>query len=288
LNELEITIRLLTPADLAFADSIRALAGWNQMPQDWLRFLKYEPQGCFLAEWHGVPAGTLTTTTYGPRLGWIGMLLVHPDHRRCGIGAALLRRSLDYLGECSVACAKLDATPLGQPLYERFGFKAEAALTRWESQSIAEFKCVPEQNVLPYSPEALKDISLLDQEAFGASRAKLLSPLVELAAHCVVCGASDGTVSGYGVLRAGARAFYLGPLIARTATDARMIVQALLARAGGGSVYWDVLDENKAATDLALSFGFRAQRHLVRMTRGGSQVSPRPECQFAIADPAVG
>ena len=75
-------VRLMTRADVPFADSLRALAGWNQTVDDWKCFLALEPDGCFLAEWNGAPVGTATTTVYGPELAWIGMALVHPDFRR--------------------------------------------------------------------------------------------------------------------------------------------------------------------------------------------------------------
>src|SRR6266581_1863470 len=88
----EISLRLLGPTDLAFADSLRELAGWNQTIDDWQTFLVLSPEGCFVAEWNGSPAGTATTVCYGKELAWIGMLLVHPAFRRRGIGRALLAR----------------------------------------------------------------------------------------------------------------------------------------------------------------------------------------------------
>src|SRR5256885_97801 len=79
-----LRLRLLTRADLPFADSVRALARWNQTLDDWQRFLATAPDGCFLAEWNGAPAGTATTTVYGPHLAWISMMLAHPvDRPRC-------------------------------------------------------------------------------------------------------------------------------------------------------------------------------------------------------------
>ena len=106
----------MTPAELDFADSLRALAGWNQTRNDWQRLLAHEPRGCFVAEWNGALAGTATTTCYGTDLAWIGMVLVHPDYRRRGIGTALLQQCLDYLSGRGVRCIKLDATPLGRPV----------------------------------------------------------------------------------------------------------------------------------------------------------------------------
>ena len=89
-----LRLRLLTREDLPFADSVRALAGWNQTLADWERFLATAPEGCFLAERNGVPAGTATTIIYNRALAWIGMVLVHPDFRRHGIGRALLERCI--------------------------------------------------------------------------------------------------------------------------------------------------------------------------------------------------
>ena len=94
---MSLRLRLMTPADLPFADSLRALAGWNQTIEDWQRLLANEPNGCFLAEWSGAPVGTATTTVYAPNLAWIGMVLVHPTYRRRGIGRTLVERCIDHL-----------------------------------------------------------------------------------------------------------------------------------------------------------------------------------------------
>ena len=73
-----VHIRVLGPADVSFADSLRELAGWNQTLADWHRFLAMEPAGCFLAEWEEKPAGTATTLCYGTDVAWIWMVLVQP------------------------------------------------------------------------------------------------------------------------------------------------------------------------------------------------------------------
>ena len=54
-----LSLRLLRHKDLAFADSLRALVAWNQTFDDWERFLALEPDGCFLAECNGAPAGSI-------------------------------------------------------------------------------------------------------------------------------------------------------------------------------------------------------------------------------------
>ena len=132
-----LRLRLLKRADLAFADSVRALAGWNQTMEDWERFLSAEPDGCFLAEWNGASAGTATTTVYERELAWIGMVLVHPEFRRRGIGRALLERCIEYLRSRGVRCIKLDATPLGEKVYAGLGFKDEWTRLRPAARRLA-------------------------------------------------------------------------------------------------------------------------------------------------------
>jgi predicted N-acetyltransferase YhbS len=115
----DVILRRMTEADLPGADELRRLAGWNQTAEEWRRSLSLEPEGCFVALQDGKVAGTVTTITYGRALAWIGMMLVHPDHRGRGIGTGLMQQALKYLQDRGVKCIKLDATPAGQPLYEK-------------------------------------------------------------------------------------------------------------------------------------------------------------------------
>ena len=86
--------------DVPFAHQLRQIAGWNQTEHDWRGYIAYDPEGCFVAEFRGKPAGTATTIHYGDRFGWIGMVLVHPDQRRFGVGTRLLNGAIRRLQEC--------------------------------------------------------------------------------------------------------------------------------------------------------------------------------------------
>src|ERR1043165_4750237 len=133
-----LTLRYLTAADIPFADSLRANAGWNQTPADWQRFIELSPRGCLLAECEGRPVATATTVTYGSELGWIGMMLVHPDFRRRGIARVLMQHSIEILQSAGVKSIKLDATPAGREVYLRIGFKDEYTLTRFQNDNAKE------------------------------------------------------------------------------------------------------------------------------------------------------
>jgi len=132
-----MTVHPLRRNDLDFAQEVRSLAGWNQTLHDWERLLACEPDGCFLLKLDGQPAGTATTTVHGGEVGWIGMVLVHPDFRRLGCATRLLHHCIDYLRP-RVRCIKLDATPHGRKVYEKLGFVPEADLHRWEGRPSLE------------------------------------------------------------------------------------------------------------------------------------------------------
>lgn len=299
-----LAFRALRRADLPFADSLRALAGWNQTLGDWERFLATEPTGCFLAEWNGIPAGTATTIVYGPELAWIGMVLVHPEFRRRGIGQGLLRHCIDSLRARGVRCIKLDATPLGRTVYEGLGFQDEWTMRRWACAPTSPQATRQEpgradpdaQQRVPTGLSAVRSwrasdeqsLSPLDATAFGVSRHRLLAALVPQSCSSVVLESEPGRPSGFGLLRSGSKARYLGPVIARSDDDGIRVVEALVAGSEGQAIFWDVPDENTAAVAWAEQHGFAVQRPLTRMFLGENVAPGDPRRQFALAGPEVG
>lgn len=266
-------IRLLTPDDLPYAQSLREIAGWNQTDQDWLRLISFNPRGCFLIECDGEPAGTVTTTVYGDELAWIGMMLVHPDHRRKGLATALMEHSLQYLlEERRIPCVKLDATPAGMAVYEKLGFQVESELARWEGQTIRGQE--PESDGF--------NESSLDKQAFGADRHDYLRVLSEQSRVTLVRGES------FAMLRSGARAHYLGPLITDSAKNGSELVGELLESPEDRPVYWDIFSTNPAAQDVAKRLGFQEQRALIRMWVGSRQTVESAALQWGISGPATG
>lgn len=283
----DITLRPMIQSDLLFADSLRGLVGWNQTINDWKRLLALSPHGCFIGEWRGVPAGTATTICYGTKLAWIGMVLVHPDFRGRGIGRALLDRCLEYLRGCGVACIKLDATPQGKLLYDQLGFQEEWALTRWGLRSLPKTSSANCKEIRPYTESDADAVEQLDQRSFGVSRQPLLHRLLHEGRQALVHQPSD-RLEGYGVLREGMRADYLGPVVAATPSGAALLIDALLGSAAANHIFWDIPDAQVETVALAKTLGFTAQRHLLRMFLGGNNHPGKARQCFAIADPSTG
>jgi GNAT superfamily N-acetyltransferase len=258
-----MNLRLLVPGDLADLLSLSEAAGWNQTPEDWLRVMRLAPGGCFGVELDGRVAATTTQVEYG-ELGWIGMVLTHPDYRRRGLALALMRHALDG---ARARVLRLDATAMGAPLYRQLGFADEHPIERW-ARAPAAFGPAP----AALAPFRLAEWREADAEAFGADRGALLASL------------DDGETCGEGFAfsRPGRLAAYFGPCLALTPAAAESLLASFLARYGTGPTAWDLDPGHPHAPALAAQYGFQPVRALIRMRRGPG--SPhRPEVIYAPA-----
>src|SRR5687768_11970704 len=272
-----LKLRYLTESDLPFADSLREIAGWNQRLTDWQRFLALSPRGCLIAESEHRPVATAVTIAYGAELGWIGMMLVHPDFRRRGIARVLLQHCIEILQSAGVKSIKLDATPAGREVYLKIGFKDEYNLTRYQAESA---KSSDTPNIRQAHAYDLPKILALDHAATGASREHLLRSLLAESTRAVV-SQSNGEITGFGIVRQGSLASYLGPIVAIDNVQAQAIASTL----ANGKTFCDLPDHLPAATAWAKSNNFTAQRTLIRMFLGDNVTPNAPETYFAIAAP---
>jgi hypothetical protein len=90
------------------------------------------------------------------------------------------------------------------------------------------------------------------------------------------------------MIRSGAHAQMLGPLVAVNADIAAHLVAVLFTDLSPGAVLWDIPESNQAAVRLADSLGFRRQRTLTRMAYGVAYPAHDPQLLYGIADLATG
>jgi predicted N-acetyltransferase YhbS len=279
-------IRCLCPDDLVPVDRLRAELGWNDTIADWERLLSLSPEGCFAAEQNGQVVGTCTSVCYGNALAWVGMMMVHPAHRRKGIGSALLRCCVDHLRQRGVRSIKLDATPMGQPLYARIGFVPEWTLARWEYRGSPMAVQPASECIQPLAGKHWPAILALDAQALGVPRGRLLRSLAAASRRALVYE-RGGSILGFGMLRDGALASCLGPVVAGFQAGERL-ARCLLSGQGDRPVFWDIPDRNEGASLLARQLGFAFLTPLTRMYLDTNPVPSDPSRIWAIADPAAG
>ncbi len=282
-------LRAMTKADVPAGLRLNGLAGWNQTADDWHRFLEASPHGCFIAEEHGEVRGTATTISYENRFAWIAMVLVDPEYRKQGIGTNLLKRAIEYLDERKIPTMKLDATPLGQPLYHKLGFVTEYEIERWilkrPRNAITNRRNSGKLALLEIQ---LEPVLRFDQEIFGADRSPLLNSLQDMSPDLAMCVWSDDAPLGYSFGRSGLFADHLGPWVAKNRAAAEQLLQGFLDKSSRGTLIVDCLSANVMATELLRSYDFAPTRHLTRMFRGPNAHPGDRECQCAIVGPEFG
>ena len=279
-----VEIRLLLEADIPAAMRLKEAAGWNQTEADWRRLLKLEPNGCFGAIKDGRLVGTTTTTIHG-ELAWIGMVLVESQHRRQGIAAQLMNVALDYLKN-KVDTIKLDATSLGHPVYEKFGFQVESAVERCSGTAQSTAREIRSQAVL--DRDTGRDLLNLDRLAFTADRSRLIEALIEDACVSpILMRAANGALSGYALARSGTSRTYVGPVVAKDPQVAEMLLDQMFSQLAGRDVYVDLNKECSVDERLLSDRGFVKERDLIRMVKGRENRKTSP-LVVAIAGPELG
>jgi GNAT superfamily N-acetyltransferase len=269
-------IRPLTFEDLDEALRLSTAVGWNQTLDDWRMLLRLAPAGAVAAVFDPRDpfiVGTAVGIDYGA-FAWIAMMLVDPAYRGCGVGRRLLEAAMDAVP--SNLPIRLDATPLGRPLYQRYGFEDEAALSRHviDHASLAEQR-LARTPPAPFAIQPLTDADLAivveqDCETFGGSRGAVLDWAFRSAPQYAYTVRSDNADRGsihYCLGRQGRLFDQIGPVVAGDDHIAHALISAALDAAGHRRVTVDAFDSKPAFVAALRADGFVVQRPLVRMCR---------------------
>ncbi|HWC90274.1 MAG TPA: GNAT family N-acetyltransferase [Pirellulales bacterium] len=261
---MNLELRTMAAADIALGMRLKQAAGWTQIEADWRRALDLEPDGCFVAEADGAGVGTVATCLFGP-IAWIAMVLVDQPCRGLGIGRALLERAIHYCESRQADSIRLDATPLGRPLYASLGFRDDFELTRYRGMP------QPNESALG-SAEAFRSADLagilaIDRAATATDREKLLRALIEHERQQTLVVRTSHGLEGFCSGRPGAGALQIGPCIATAAAGPRLLAAAIGA-ARSRPVVIDVLAGQAEAIRMVEDAGLQRERCFTRMTRG--------------------
>jgi GNAT superfamily N-acetyltransferase len=279
----------LTADHLIGAYNLSATAGWNQRIEDWHTLVRLAPAGSFAAFDDDRIVGTAIGIDYRG-FGWVAMMLVDPNYRGRGLGARLLEAALNALP--SDRAVRLDATPMGRALYERYGFVEEATLTRFVAAA-SDRSAGAAAHAHPLTPADLGGVASDDREIFGGDRGTVLAwSLTDAPAYARVMRTAG---RGYCFGRHGRLFDQVGPVVAQADEEASTLVAQGIAAAADCALVVDAFDANVRFTDWLRSAGFRGERPLFRMrreARGGRMAATERDAkglrEFAIFGPEFG
>lgn len=287
-----VTLREMTLADVEAGLHLCRLSHWNQLARDWQQFLVSTPGGAVVAEdGSGLVIGSVATMRYAgtvgnPSVAWLAMVLVDPAVRGRGVGTALLQEGLGRVADVPVV--GLDATPLGQPLYTRLGFRVSSGMTRLTRVAPVLRTAAPVDGVRPATADDDGEIARLDAQATGLDRRGMLTWLREGAPELAWVHERHGRLDGVVLGRPGHAFVHLGPIVAAGTDTAMRLLQAALAASDGAPVIVDAADGHASFRDGLEALGFTAQRPFARMYRGVAHPAGEPSHLFAIIGPEFG
>lgn len=282
-----VSIRPMRETDISAAMRLKDAEGWNQTEADWRFFLNHNPELCLVAVVAARVIGTVTAINYRNEVAWIGMMLVAREQRGQGISKKLLQSILDKLGDCT--SVKLDATPAGEPVYNKWGFKPELKLERLFTRSLAgsEVSLHP-GDLLRIQKSDLPEIVRYDGRVFGADRTELIHYLVgQQPERCWIIREAGSVVASLFVRR-GTLYNHMGPLHAQTVGQAKALVSRVARDLNGQPAILDILEDKTALRSWVSELGFSPQRPLCRMFRGGNPFPGILKFQYAICGPELG
>lgn len=278
----DLHIRIATETDVPVIAALRDSVGWAI--HEWaLHAVLRPPDARCLVVTDDLDriVGVGSGISYGD-LGFIGNMVVVEDHRRRGVGAAILEAIVDFLTrERGCKRLELNATSEGRPLYEGSGF---------ESIGMSTFARVPRGATLARDPSVavravgaadLDGIATFDRPRFGGDRRSLLELLLggDGVARCIAAE-RDGELAGYACVQLeGPR---IGPMLADTPSVAETLVAESFALVPDvDELRLNLPPENREGADWMRGLGLEVEPWDGRMARG-PQIPRRPETIYAM------
>ncbi len=273
--------------DIGEAIKLSNTEGWNQTEKDWKLIIENPKNICLLAESGSKVIGTTTAINYSNQVAWTGMVLVGKPHRGQGVSKALL--TAIFKKTESFPSIKLDATPDGQQVYKKFGFKDEYLIDRMVNTSWKNL--ISETNDLltaPIQPQHIKEIIAFDAIVFGANRAQLIEALIKEYPHKAWLMKQNNQVTGFVLGRDGNRYNQIGPVTATGIIEAKILIAKALKKLYHQPVVADVLCDKEGLIDWLSSIGFTKQRTFVRMYKKENPFPGVVGKQYLIGGPEFG
>jgi hypothetical protein len=270
---------LMGEPDMAGCMALSAEAGWNQVPEDWMLFMRHGAVFGLPGD-DGRPVASGAILPFSAAFAWVSMVLVTAARRRQRVGTGMLETCCAELKRRGLV-AVLDATPAGERVYRPLGFVPQFGLTRWQGQGGG---AAAPAGLRPMRAGDLAAAIEADEQAFGARRDFLLRSFFARAPQLAFVTA-DG--ASFALARPGRIATQIGPIVAAGEEAAAVLLTAALG-AASGPVFLDVADRWQHLGALLRERGFTVQRPFMRMALGRSAAFGDSARSFVIAGPEFG
>ncbi|WP_224543063.1 GNAT family N-acetyltransferase [Mesorhizobium sp. CA16] len=220
----EIELQDFGPDHIEGAVALSRQENWPHRPQDWQMALQLS-SGAVALDDQGRVTGTILVTPYGADCAMINMVIVDRNARGKGLGRRLMEQAFALAGDRPL---RLVATTDGMPLYRKLGFAPSGTILQHQG-NVA--KLGAPDGVEAASASDQPEIKTMDRDAYRADRQALIDALAERGQFAVI--RRDGAIKAYAVIRPFGRGEVIGPVIAGSAADAKVLISYFAASRPG-------------------------------------------------------
>lgn len=279
-----LTLHRLDEADIPDLVELSAHLDWDYSPEEVATVMK---TGVVYGHKNkGKTISSAAIFAYGDALASVGMVMVHPDYRRRGLGKDATRKCL---ADFPLVPAMLVATAQGVPLYENLGFKTVDSLHKYICEQYmppVQYALDERHTILPLTADHFEDVVRLDREALGEDRRRFLEVRIAQAKEGFIL-LQDEQLTGYGLSVQGPVHLVIGSIVAPNARLAAALIHRL-AEGHTGKMRIDVPAQQKQLHATLESSGFEMVNQPPVMLLHAEKLPGRKETLFAIASQAYG
>lgn len=262
-----IRLRPAERGDLPAIADLRRAAGWSV--HDWALEAVLDPSNAYCVVAVDDEGGVLAVgsgITYGA-LGFVGNMVVAGDHRRRGLGTAILADVVAFLEHRGCTRLELYATAEGRQLYARHGFELTEPTAFARVARDTALGPTADVALADSQPEDLERLAAYDAPRFGGDRRGLLAIMLTDADRPLVIARRGDEPVGYAWLRP--EAGRLGPFVAdQPAVAAALVAEGLRRAPDADTLTFSLPSSNRSGLAWLREAGAEVEPWDGRMARG--------------------
>ena len=274
---LTLTFTPMHPQHLPGAVRMSTDVGWPHRIEDWALVLEISKG--FVALDDDRVVATALATPFGS-VAIANMIIVDASMRGHGLGRKIMEQAMTTIDP---ATWQLAATPDGLALYEKLGFRTIRAISQHQGL-VSDID--PIGDAVWGTSDDLPTIKALDSAALNIDRKNLYDALSKRARFAVLRNPTG--ITGFATVHEFWRGKAIGPVIARSADEAKNLTSLIMSEHTGQFLRVDT-DTHKGLGPWLAQYGLPKTGSGLAMQRG-APVSPQtaPQKLFALASQTLG
>lgn len=253
----------MSETDFPFAICLTNTKCWMLTEKDFKFMIELEPEGCFILLSNSERIGITTNISFN-KIGWLGNLIISEANRRRGAGSLLVEHSVSYLKTKKVSTVGLYSYLDTVLFYRSLGFDLDSEFVVLKGRGFHSAIT----NKIRRAGKDTQDIINYDCSCFGASRRKLLEPILLDSANFGYVYIQNGQVLGYVVAKVYNGMSEIGPLGCKRSDVAINLIKTVLNELVGFEVYMCIQAKEAAILSILMKSGFVEIFRVARMFLG--------------------